>query len=148
MLRSSIVFLIGISLMLLQGCEKREEAPSKWTEEIAGLSWHLDISEAFELAQQQNKKVLVLVQESYCKWCKKMKERTFTDQRIQERFKHYIRVSIKRSNLDALRRVPGFDGNIPSVFFVTPEGKVLDAIVGYFNADDFLGYFHEIEEEF
>ena len=34
----------------------------------------------------------------------------------------------------------------PTVFFMTPEGEIIDNIIGYFEPEDFLNYMDEIEE--
>jgi len=108
---------------------------------IAGLPWHSDIDTAFNIAQKEKKNVIVMVGEEYCKWCTKMKERTLPDVRIQTKFSQYILVSVKRSDKEAIKHVPAFDGNIPSFFFMTPKEEMVDAIIGYFTAYDFLQYF-------
>ena len=113
---------------------------------ISGLSWYSDINTAFNIAQQENKNVIVMVGEENCKWCNKMKKRTLTDIRIKDKFQAYILVSIKRSDEVSVKYLPEFDGNIPSFFFMKSNKELIEPIVGYFAADDFLQYIKEIEE--
>lgn len=113
---------------------------------IAGLAWHSDIDTAFAIAAKENKQVIIMVGEDYCKWCTKMKERTFTDARIKAKLEKYTLVSVKRSDKSAIKHVPTFDGNIPSLFFMNPDRELIEPVVGYFVADDLLSYIKEIEE--
>jgi len=65
---------------------------------------------------------------------------------VQEQMQKYVLVSIKRSDKEAVKFVPEFDGNIPSFFFIDKNKELIESVVGYFNADDFIGYMKEIEE--
>ena len=113
---------------------------------IANLSWHSNVETAFGEARKEHKNVVIMVGEESCRWCKKMKERTLTDKRIKEALANYILVSVKRSDKEALKYIPQFDGNIPSFFFMTANKETIEPVVGYFKADDFLAYIKEIEE--
>ena len=159
---------LTILLFLLVGCNEKTErkvgprTPEIVTEKttpisgaqnlpdtvitIGNLSWHSNIKQAFTLAKEQDKDVIVMVGEDSCRWCIKMKKNTLTDRRIQEQMQKYILVSIKRSDKAAVKYVPEFDGNIPSFFFMTNKEEVMDSVVGYFKEDDFLEYIKEIEE--
>lgn len=113
---------------------------------IAGLPWHSDIDTAFTIAAKENKFVIIMVGEDYCKWCTKMKDNTFTDPRIKEKLEKYTLVSVKRSDKSSIKHVPSFDGTIPSLFFMHSSREMIEPVVGYFEADDFLSYIQEIEE--
>ncbi|PHS34353.1 MAG: thioredoxin family protein [Sulfurovum sp.] len=140
------IFSFGNAKILTNTGQDTQKNKKDTLSTIAGLPWHSDINTAFRLAQQEHKKVIVMVGEEYCKWCKKMKARTLTDVRIQEKFKRYILVSIKRSDKTSVKYIPEFDGNIPSFFFMKANRELIEPLVGYFTADDFLQYIKEIEE--
>ena len=127
-----------------------QEQVSKKTKDsitmIAGLPWHSDIDTAYEIAAKENKHVIIMVEENYCKWCTKMKVSTFTDERIKDKLTKYILVSVKRSDKSAIKHVPEFDGNIPSLFFMKSNRDMIEPVVGYFEADDLLSYINEIED--
>ena len=114
---------------------------------LGNLSWHSNVKEAFALAKKENKQVIIMVGEDNCRWCIKMKKQTLTDARVQEQMQKYILVSIKRSDKEAVKFVPEFDGNIPSFFFIDENKELMESVIGYFNADDFVGYIREIEEQ-
>ena len=113
---------------------------------IAGLSWDTQIDKALKNAQKSHKNLIVMVGEESCRWCKKMKEDTLSDERIQKKLSKYILVSVKRSDKKSVAHMPEFDGKIPSFFFIEDNGEVYDSVVGYYKADDFLRYINEIEE--
>jgi len=119
---------------------------SRKTTHISGLTWYLNIEDGLKQAKIENKRMIVMVSEESCRWCKKMKESTLLDVRIQNRLKEYILVSVKRSDTNAVKHLERFDGNIPSFFFMKEDKELIESIVGYFKADDFLEYIHEIEE--
>ena len=148
------VYFIFLSLFFV-GCSEKpnsklstsiEDTKTDTIKTIAGLSWYLNIETALEKGKEEKKNIIVMVGEDSCRWCKKMKEQTLTDKQIQDRLKAYILVSVKRSDKDALKYLNTFDGNIPSFFFMQDNKELIESIVGYFKADDFLDYINEIEE--
>ena len=162
-------FVILFSFLALLGCSEKEEKKSglvtpivhestkkstlstqqlpDTVETLGNLSWHSNVQEAFSLAQEENKNLIIMVGEDSCRWCVKMKKNTLTDARVQEGMQKYILVSIKRSDTEAVKSVPEFDGNIPSFFFLDKNRELMESVVGYFNAGDFVSYMAEIEEE-
>jgi len=146
-------FLI-VALFGLTACSESDEnrvieKPTSRTvhmQSIAGLSWYSHIDNALESAQKSHKNLIVMVGEASCRWCKKMKERTLTDEKVKEKMSEYILVSVKRSDKAEVAHVPEFDGSIPSFFFMKDNEEVYDSVIGYFKADDFLRYMNEIEE--
>lgn len=111
------------------------------------LVWHTDISSALIQAKKEEKNLLVMVGENNCRWCVKMKAETLSKKCVSERLKKYVLVSVKRSDKNAIQHLDGFDGVIPSFFFIEANETPIDAIVGYFKADDFIRYIDEVEEE-
>jgi thioredoxin-related protein len=111
------------------------------------LPWHSQWAEAFAQAKAEQKSVIVLVEESYCKWCKKMKKGALSDERVQGLLQKYVLLKIKRSDKEQVAKLENFDGNIPSFFFMKNEKETTDSIVGYYSVDDFLGYMQEIEKD-
>ena len=160
------LFFILLALLVLEGCTDKTDKKSSLVtsdttsesiytskqtlvdtiETLGNLSWHSNVEEAFILAKKENKDVIIMVGEDSCRWCVKMKKKTLTDTRVQEQMKKYVLVSIKRSDKEAVKFVPKFDGNIPSFFFIDKNKELMESVVGYFNADDFTGYMKEIEE--
>ena len=160
------LFFILLTVVALEGCTEKtdkksslvaselknksthtsKQALTDTVETLGNLSWHSNVKEAFALAKKENKNVIIMVGEDDCRWCVKMKKITLADVRVQEQMQKYVLVSIKRSDKEAVKFVPEFDGNIPSFFFIDKNKELIESVVGYFNADDFTGYMKEIEE--
>jgi len=111
------------------------------------LKWESDWAKAFEKANKSNKRVIVFVNEDYCKWCKKMKKTTLSDSNIQKKLDNYVLFKVKRSNKEMMKHIEDFSGAIPSFYIFSPKGEQLDNIVGYFQKEDFMDYLNEIEKD-
>lgn len=116
-------------------------------EAFDALDWQTELSKAFELAKNQQKNVIVMVEDIHCKWCVKMKKGALSDRQVQKILKRYILVKVLRSDKSEVSQLNQFDGTIPNFFFMTKNKETVDNIVGYFTADDFLGYIKEIKED-
>jgi len=116
-------------------------------EAFNALDWQTELSTAFELAKNEQKNVIVMVEDIHCKWCVKMKKGALSDSQVQEILKRYILVKVLRSNKSEVSQLNRFDGTIPNFFFMTKDKEIVDNVVGYFTADDFLGYIREIKED-
>jgi len=111
------------------------------------LIWQDDVKTAFELAQKEQKSVMVMVEDVRCRWCIKMKEGALSDAEVQKNLQKYILLKIDRSDNESMESLPGLRGPIPSFHFFTAKKKSIDKIAGYYETEDFLGYIKEIEED-
>jgi len=89
-------------------------------------------------AIKENKPILVFLERVSppCRWCEKMKRTTLKDKNIQNIInKNFIAVKITREKKD----YPSFlkSKYIPTVFFLTKNGKSIGKSVGYWDAKDF-----------
>ena len=110
------------------------------------MVWAKDIDTAFKQAQKEEKTVMVMVEGEHCRWCKKMKYRTLADDSVQKKLESYITVKVMREDEDAVKDLPIIDG-VPTIFFMTPQRKVIETVVGYFNVEDFLSYISDVEKK-
>ena len=113
---------------------------------VFSLDWVKDIDTAFSMAQKENKNVMVFMEGPYCKWCKKMKDRTFADEHVQKRLEKYIVVKVMRNDPNVmieLRQVRG----VPATFFMNANKKVFESILGYLAAEEFIAYINDFEKE-
>jgi len=76
-----------------------------------------------------------------------MKKGALSDPRVQKQLERYLLVRIRRSDREHASKIEAFDGKIPSFFILSPNGEVVDSIVGYYKPDDFFRYLQEITEE-
>ncbi len=111
------------------------------------LLWLDDLETAFELAQKEQKNVMVMVEDPNCRWCAKMKKGALSDVRVQKNLQKYILLKIDRSDVFSMESLPGLRGPIPSFHFFTSKKKSIDKVAGYYETEDFLGYIKEIAED-
>ena len=138
--------LIFCIIFFLVACEEKiVQKPKQIT--ISGQKWYLEIPTALSIAQKEQKNLLVMVSEEYCRWCIKMEEETLTQTSIQKKLKEYVLVSVKRSDKKSIQYLDDFDGNIPSFFFIEPQTGFVESIIGYYEASSFLDYLREIEDD-
>lgn len=138
----TLVFLILFSIFQLEA-----KVVDTSLESFHKLEWKQGLNRAFKEAKRENKNVIVMVEDFKCKWCIKMKKGALSDRRIQEILKGYVLVKVARSNKPESSQLNGFDGTIPNLYFMTKDKEIVENIVGYFTADDFLGYIQEIKED-
>jgi len=112
------------------------------------LIWETDMDLAFERAQKEHRNVLIMVEDTRCKWCKNMKMGALSDPNVQAKMQPYILLKVQRSDKETAKRITEFTGAIPSFYFMEPNQELYESIVGYFTTEDFLQFLTEIEEDY
>ncbi|UFH59730.1 thioredoxin family protein [Sulfurovum mangrovi] len=110
------------------------------------LNWEKDTATAFAKAKAEKKNVVLMVEASHCRWCKKMKQQTLADQEVKKRLQNYILVKVLRSDSEAMKILPESYYPAPTTFFMTPEGEIMEKAIGFFEASDFITYINDVEE--
>ena len=113
---------------------------------FADITWQKDIPTAFELAKKEHKVVMIFVEGETCRWCKKMKHRTLSDENVDKRLQPYIAVKVFRENKEAMKDLPEIQG-VPTIFFMTAEKKILESVIGYYTVEDFISYINDVEKD-
>lgn len=111
------------------------------------LSWETDLDIAFARAKQEQKNIMVMIECSTCTWCIKMKKGALSDPRVQDKLRSYILLKIQRSDKNSTKYLPDFTGAIPSFYFMQPDQEIMETVIGYFLAEDFLEYLNDIDED-
>jgi thioredoxin-related protein len=99
----------------------------------------LSFSEAKKLALKEHKKVMIDFFTTWCGWCKVLDKKTYTDDHVSQiTDAKFISVKIdaeKGEGIDLAKQyqITGY----PTIVFFTPEGKEIDRVVGYEDADHF-----------
>ncbi|MFT7879658.1 MAG: thioredoxin family protein [Sulfurimonas sp.] len=109
------------------------------------LTWEKDTATAFSKAKAEKKNVMLMVEASHCRWCKRMKQQTLADESVKERLQNYILVKILRSDKEAMKILPESYYPAPTTFFMTPEGEIIEKAIGFFEAADFITYINDVE---
>ena len=110
------------------------------------LDWAKDINSALSQAKTEHKTIMVFVEGEHCRWCKKMKHRTISDEAVEKRLEKFVVVEVMRSNTQAMAHLPSVRG-VPTIFFMKADKTVLQEVVGYFDAIDFLSYIDDVEKK-
>lgn len=113
---------------------------------LFSLEWIKDLDTAFTLAKKEHKNVMVLVEGEDCRWCKKMKHRTLSDETVEKRLEKFILVKIMREDPKAMSVMPQVKG-VPTVFFMKEDKAVIEDLIGYFNVEDFMSYIDDVEKK-
>jgi len=113
---------------------------------VFGFDWGEDLNAAFARAQKENKTVMVFVEGEYCRWCKKMKYQTLSDESVEKKLEPYILVKVRREDSKAMAALPQVKG-VPTIFFMTKDKAVLETVIGYFDVPDFISYISDVEKK-
>jgi len=113
---------------------------------IFALEWAKDMDSALAMAKKEHKPLMVMVEGEHCRWCKKMKGRTLSDEAVEKRLEKFVVVKVMRENGNAMASLPPIQG-VPTIFFMKEDKAVLEEIVGYFNIEDFLSYIDDVEKK-
>jgi thioredoxin-related protein len=109
-----------------------------------GLQWRATLDEAIVEAKKQDKIIMVFVESEYCKWCTRMKNRTLINPEVVERLTQIEIVKVMRDDYEVLQDFPYIRG-VPTIFFITPDKKIIEQIIGYVDVTDFLSYLNDVE---
>ncbi len=112
----------------------------------ADIAWQKDIATAFEMAKKEKKVVMIFVEGENCRWCKKMKYRTLSDDNITKSITEYIAVKVMQEDEKSVEDLPMIEG-VPTIFFMSAEKEVIETVVGYFNVEDFLSYLDDVKKK-
>jgi len=113
---------------------------------LFSLEWVKELDTALTVAKKEHKNIMVLVEGENCRWCKKMKERTLSDESVEKRLKKYVLVKVMREDGNEMSVLPSVQG-VPTIFFMKENKAVIEEIIGYFNVEDFLSYIDDVEKK-
>jgi thioredoxin-related protein len=146
----------GIGFSILPEKIGMEEVGEATAKTVAGpVKWRA-YNKGLEEAQKKNKPVFVQFYATWCGYCRKMDQETFTDSKVQAQLKKFVAVRVTESSEDkvthqgkvmtereltAAHGVQGF----PTLVFMEPDGKVIGKIPGYLGPKEFRGMLKFIE---
>ena len=113
---------------------------------LFALEWAKDIDTAMLTAQKAHKNVMVMVEGEHCRWCKKMKGRTLSDESIEKRLEKYVVVKVIRDDDNAMAKLPSVNG-VPTIFFMKSNKTVIQEVLGYLDVEDFTTIINDIEKK-
>ena len=111
------------------------------------LDWSHDYDESIEKAQEDNKKIYVLITSDSCGWCRKFEKTTARDKNILKKLnKDYILVHLSRERHDipvSLETSP-----VPRHYFLANDEEVLFATLGYRDIETFDYFIDNANEKY
>jgi protein disulfide-isomerase len=118
-LLSGIVLLCAVTA---GAAEKRKSA---------NVSWHTDVSQAWQQTQKNRRPLLIFVTHENCAFCTKMKTGTFVDGRVTAKIQRgFVPLVVDASDKSPLLKELNVKA-YPATFVVSPDAVVLDRIDGY-----------------
>lgn len=103
----------------------------------AGVFDHKSVEEAWKVAIEKKKPLLVMFTSNNCTFCRKMIADTYSNQNVKEMLRGRTESVMAHSDHYAsLIKKLGIRG-YPSSLLISPEGEVLDFMEGYVDADEF-----------
>lgn len=113
---------------------------------LFSVEWSKDLETAFTLAKKEHKNIMVLVEGENCRWCKKLKHRTLTDEEVEKRLEKFVTVKVMREDPSAMSVLPEVKG-VPTIFFMNEDKVISDEILGYVDVEDLIIYINDIEKK-
>ena len=88
-------------------------------------------------------KTFVLVEESYCPWCSRFKQRVLSDNEVQQALHSYKKVTIMKNNWnqEGIAHVRF----VPTIIITDGNRKVLGRHDGYADKEEFLNFLKNIQ---
>ena len=113
---------------------------------LFSVEWSKDLDTAFILAKKEHKNIMVLVEGENCRWCKKLKHRTLSDEVVEKKLERFVTVKVMREDPSAMSVLPEVKG-VPTIFFMNEDKVISDEILGYVDVEDLIYYINDIEKK-
>jgi YHS domain-containing protein/thiol-disulfide isomerase/thioredoxin len=101
------------------------------TSSAAGVKWGNDLKKAAVESQQSGKPILITFTASWCHYCHKLLDETFTDEQVVARVNEYfVPVVLDADENERAVQLLGIEA-FPSTVIISPELNVLGRITGF-----------------
>lgn len=101
------------------------------------LAGDVSFDQLIAKAKQENKVALVFIESDNCPWCKRMKEKTFTNKMVAKKIQEELVFGIFDNNDKSLpANIKA--RNTPTAQFVSGDGELLLSVIGFEPAGNFM----------
>ena len=128
---------LSISILLLFSVLTAWALPAAATDSGDGIQW-LPYAEGLQRGEDENKKVFLVFNADWCRYCLKMEKETFQNPTVVSYVnRHFVPISVnsdKEQTIAAKFNVRG----LPSTFFISEDGEPIANRPGYIDPDEML----------
>ncbi|MEN8146772.1 MAG: DUF255 domain-containing protein [Campylobacterota bacterium] len=112
-----------------------------------GIEWNDSFEAAKAKAQKEDRIIYAVISSETCRWCRKLEAETLKDKKIVEKLNtKFSAVALTR---DKDKYPPCLKAKmVPMSYFLTPEGRVLYSVPGYWNEEDYLSIMGDVERKY
>ena len=113
----------------------------------AEIEWNDSFAAAKAKAQKEDKIIYALITSETCRWCRKLEVETLEDKQVIKNVNSkFSAVALTR---DKDNYPPCLKAKmVPMTYFLTPEGRVLYSVPGYWNEEDYLSMMSDVERKY
>jgi thioredoxin-related protein len=111
------------------------------------IEWENNFEAAKAKAQKEDKIIYALITSETCRWCRKLESTTLEEAKVVENINSkYAAVALTRGkdNYPPCLKAP----MVPMSYFLTPEGRVLYSVPGYWSKEDYLSMMDDVEHKY
>jgi thioredoxin-related protein len=110
------------------------------------IAWVDTYTKAAQLAKAENKIIYMLMTTDQCRWCRKLESTTLQDERVIQRINAtFVPIHMTRDVDDYPEHLKA--RGVPTSFFLTPEGRIVHKMPGYWDVTDYLSVFDDAERK-
>ena len=111
------------------------------------IEWNSGYEVAKAKAQKEDKIIYAVITSETCQWCRRLENSTLEDRAVVENM---------NSKFSAVALTRGKDKYppclkakmVPMSYFLTPDGRVLYSVPGYWNEEDYLSILGDVERKY
>jgi thioredoxin-related protein len=128
---------ILLAILLLMVSVSTAVADDQEKSDVTSITW-VGYNEGLAQARDFNKPVFIHFTAPWCKWCKKMKNETYTDPKVV-RFmdENFVAVMVDTEKLPSLARKYAVE-SLPTLWFLDSQASGLTSIEGYVGSEKLL----------
>jgi thiol:disulfide interchange protein DsbD len=114
------------------------------------IPWNTDLAASLAMASSEGKPVVIDTWATWCANCRKLDERTWSDDAVAAEAARFVPIKIQLETNDApqtqefLQRFALKQYSLPTIILMDSGGRVFDIIFGYIDAEEMLGKMRKV----